>query len=389
MFRNSLRMKEPPLPSEKRGAAKAIADQMIAKHLSGRRVFRDFALRVVALSPDSFSTELGNGVDSFACLIENAYYNHPSMRLQSKSNIRSDLYAAGTSGRKRKGVDLKESYGCTNWQQSNLPRGETKESQEEKRKILKTEFSKLSQNANKVGNLMKATYVTQRFEINKKPTKPLCELREEWPYLFLTPFYDNHFYKLTSTSYKTFHSNLTKKVGPLYKFLCDTKQGKFSKNWQQKIKEAKESEENEQCVTLAAVFMLCEYFGENKDVMFKEVEEDADFSTFKTDLPSPCVVYAGCNPFLRNRMAITVDREPLLYPTSIIAALKMLFMSYYVFNICYPTEVQATMEYIQRILFEIDPGRGSRAKKSYRWCINPKVTSLCERMKESREGDMQ
>lgn len=47
-------------------------------------------------------------------------------------------------------------------------------------------------------------------------------------------------------------------------------------------------------------------------------------------------------------MAITVDREPLLYPTSIIAALKMLFMSYYVFNICYPTEVQATMEYIQR-----------------------------------------
>ncbi|XP_071812204.1 uncharacterized protein [Apostichopus japonicus] len=92
-----------------------------------------------------------------------------------------------------------------------------------------------------------------------------------------------------------------------------------------------------------------------------------------------------CNPFLRNRMAITVDREPLLYPTSIIAALKMLFMSYYVFNICYPTEVQATMEYIQRILFEIDPGRGSRAKKSYRWCINPKVTSLYEWMKESRE----
>ncbi|XP_071838836.1 uncharacterized protein [Apostichopus japonicus] len=84
-------------------------------------------------------------------------------------------------------------------------------------------------------------------------------------------------------------------------------------------------------------------------------------------------------------MAVTVDREPLLYPTSIIAALKMLFMSYYVFNICYPTEVQATMEYIQRILFEIDPGRGSRAKKSYRWCINPKVTSLYERMKESRE----
>lgn len=61
-------------------------------------------------------------------------------------------------------------------------------------------------------------------------------------------------------------------MGPLYKFLCDTKQGKFSKKWQQKIKEAKESEENEQCVTLAAVFMLCEYFGEDKDVMFKEVE---------------------------------------------------------------------------------------------------------------------
>lgn len=270
MFRNSLAQKSQPLPVEKRGAAKAIADLLVKKQLSGRKVFRDMAVRVVALSPESFRSELGNGVNSFARLIENAYFNHPSLRLNTKGSFHDKL---GTSkGGKRKFTPIKESYGCVQWQPSTVGKGETDESQEQKQQVLKKEFLKPVPDHKMVETLMKATYASQRFAINKKPTKPLLEVREEWPYLFLPRYFEDHFYHLTGTSNEKFQASLASKVQTLYNFFCDTKQRSFMVKWEQQIEEAKKTVGNEQCQVVASVFMLCDYFGEERDQLFKEVE---------------------------------------------------------------------------------------------------------------------
>ncbi|KAJ8043115.1 hypothetical protein HOLleu_10076 [Holothuria leucospilota] len=270
MFRNSLKHKTQPLPVEKRGAAKAIADILVERKLSGRKVFRDMATRVVALSPDSFKNELGNGVHSFSRMIENAYFIHPSTRLNTKDSFRDKLKSGETG--KRKSLPTKETYGCVQWQPDALSDGETEESQKEKQNTLKAEFSKLVQDHKKVETLMKETYVSQRFVINQKPVKPLLEIREDWPYLFLPSYFESHFNQLTGTTNEKFQSNLMSKGQTLYKFFSGTKQKSVIQTYKQQIEEAEKIVGNEQCRVIGAIFILCEYFGEDKDMLLKEVE---------------------------------------------------------------------------------------------------------------------
>ncbi|KAK4294678.1 hypothetical protein Pmani_000062 [Petrolisthes manimaculis] len=46
-----------------------------------------------------------------------------------------------------------------------------------------------------------------------------------------------------------------------------------------------------------------------------------------------------------------------------IYALAMLFSSYYIFNIQYPSDAEATLEFIQRCMVGINPDRGHKAEK--------------------------
>lgn len=104
------------------------------------------------------------GVSSFARLIENAYYNHPQTRMSCDTNgLRTQLDTTGSRGRKR---SVNSAYGCFEWQPDSVGDGETNETQ--KQNQLKEEFAKSNVDIQRVNQLMKATYASQRFAINKK-----------------------------------------------------------------------------------------------------------------------------------------------------------------------------------------------------------------------------
>ena len=74
-----------------------------------------------------------------------------------------------------------DSYGCINWQPLDLPEGETPASTEAMRAEMVDLFSTEGPQAAKRGRvdeLMKATYATQRYAINRNPPPSIVELKE-------------------------------------------------------------------------------------------------------------------------------------------------------------------------------------------------------------------
>lgn len=60
-------------------------------------------------------------------------------------------------------------------------------------------------------------------------------------------------------------------------------------------------------------------------------------------------------------------------------ALLMMFVMYYCLNISYPVEPGATLEFMQRCLFKINPDKGTKVEKKEskkQQSGNPKVLSL-------------
>ncbi|KAK5917554.1 hypothetical protein CgunFtcFv8_002395 [Champsocephalus gunnari] len=66
-------------------------------------------------------------------------------------------------------------------------------------------------------------------------------------------------------------------------------------------------------------------------------------------------------------------------------AVNDMFTIYYVLNIDYAVELGATMEFIQRCIFRINPDKGSKVQKQgnkKRLAVNPKVLSLSSKISE-------
>lgn len=261
-----------PHPVDKLAAIKIVIDEIIwYKKSAGRRAFRVISNRIIAHSPQSFTTQVGSGADALCRMLENAYYNHRLVRQNAKTNLRQKLDQCNTSKRKGKTGYLKDSYGCVDWQPAKYPEGETKESQEEKRKTLMDLYQKESSNTKQIESLMENTYTAQRFFINQKPVNPISDIKDEWPFLFITSHFAAHFYKLTGSSKAIFQKNLEKKCPALIEFFT-LQTSKHHTNWLQKVSQANHQTQSELAAACGAFCMLPSYFSEQEDVIFQEVE---------------------------------------------------------------------------------------------------------------------
>lgn len=63
-------------------------------------------------------------------------------------------------------------------------------------------------------------------------------------------------------------------------------------------------------------------------------------------------------------------------------SLSSLFSAYYVFNVAYPEEICATLEFIQRCFVGVNPDRGNRREKKRKTCVHKKVLKLIADMAE-------
>lgn len=99
-----------------------------------------------------------------------------------------------------------DSYGCINWQPLQVPKGETRDSLNEKKRELLTIYSQEGQRAaeqRRVSELMTLTYEPQRRDINATPSPSVSDLQKEWPFLFISKFILQHFSTLTGIELET------------------------------------------------------------------------------------------------------------------------------------------------------------------------------------------
>ncbi|KAI9516451.1 hypothetical protein NQZ68_015952 [Dissostichus eleginoides] len=113
------------------------------------------------------------------------------------------------------------------------------------------------------------------------------------------------------------------------------------------------------------------------------VATDVDLQHLPT---TPCILLCGESPMTASAFMVAVDQvvvnDRILTFTE---AVNDMFMIYYALNIDYPVELGATMEFILRCIFRINPDKESKVQKQGNkksLAVNPKVLSLLSKISE-------
>ncbi|CAM4605085.1 unnamed protein product [Leuciscus chuanchicus] len=82
---------------------------------------------------------------------------------------------------------------------------------------------------------------------------------------------------------------------------------------------------------------------------------------------TPCIVVCGENPLTASVYMVAVDQTIINdHLLSFTEALYLMFSLYYILNISYPVELGATLEFLQRCIFRINPHKGTKVEKRER-----------------------
>ncbi|XP_017550209.2 uncharacterized protein LOC108425773 isoform X1 [Pygocentrus nattereri] len=192
---------------------------------------------------------------------------------------------------------------------------------------------------------MAETYCSQRLSINID-NKTVSELKNEWPYLFeATHFFDHTERLLGIPVQRKLAEELSKKGRTIVNFLMQTKVTQFAV-MEELLKDP-----------LKLLSSIGRYLGDNTEVLLIQKE---GLNPTTLSLPStPCVIILGNKDF---QMAVdqTVVNDHLCCP---LTALSYLFSLFYVLNIQYPKDAALSLEFIQRSLLGISPGRGTKVEQ--------------------------
>ncbi|XP_039535193.1 uncharacterized protein LOC120484210 [Pimephales promelas] len=135
-----------------------------------------------------------------------------------------------------------------------------------------------------------------------------------------------------------------------------------------------------------AVMLLLTHFKNYQDHFLVMVEDTSVPSDICSEqLPAtPCIVVCGENPLTASVYMVAVDQmivnDHLL---SFTEALYLMFSLYYILNISYPVELGATLEFLQRCIFRINPHKGTKVEKREKkraYSVNPRVLSLTSKI---------
>ncbi|XP_073724502.1 uncharacterized protein [Misgurnus anguillicaudatus] len=274
------------------------------------------------------------------------------------------------------------SYGCKNWQPAHLPANETPDTQ----KCVQEEMKKMNKerchDTKTIVNMMRATFFTQRQDIiNGVDT---LDLTQEWPYLFETAGMMAHFKELTGIDIED--KAITNKCARVVSyFKCTDKTAKM----QDIFREIDKSSKNVDDVSTAGfILLVLKYFSEREDQMFHKVDQTTLSSEVDcAKLPStPCIIVCGTSPLTAENFMFSVDQIIVNSRITIFSdALKLMFASYYCLNISYPGDQGATLEFMQRCIFKMNPDKGSKVEKTSskkQPSVSPKVLSLITKISD-------
>ncbi|XP_064083127.1 uncharacterized protein LOC135199158 isoform X1 [Macrobrachium nipponense] len=243
-----------------------------------------------------------------------------------------------------------------------LPEEETEENLEEIRQELarKVQLPPTSE----LESLLNRTYYAQRRDINDK--LPLHELQVKWPFLFKEVGMEVHFRNLLGMPMKGTLQKMISLRGP--KFLKFFEE-KYMSN--KKIADAlaelntvRSVVDNDRPILATVLYVLCHILGEDPNYLFKNVTVVGEVSSLV--LPAtPCLIAIGTSVLQATRFMVAVDGRVINSDiTSLVAAMAMVFASFYIFGIHYPSEASVTLEFIQRCFYKINPEKGTKKHKN-------------------------
>uniref|UniRef100_A0A131YZX6 Tick transposon n=1 Tax=Rhipicephalus appendiculatus TaxID=34631 RepID=A0A131YZX6_RHIAP len=103
------------------------------------------------------------------------------------------------------------------------------------------------------------------------------------------------------------------------------------------------------------------------------------------EMPSWPFIFAKGGGFLTAKsFTVCIDNVPLMHASSPREAFKVLFLAHFAFNVAYPKETSLTLEFTQRSIATINPGRGTKVERTRgkQHNLNPKVASLISTLKD-------
>ncbi|XP_076585369.1 uncharacterized protein LOC143333240 [Chaetodon auriga] len=280
-------------------------------------------------------------------------------------------------------ASVQDTYGCVKWAVRFMPVTETLETQEEKKEKLKILWEQGAFSPEEVKQLMQCTYYSQRKAINSGTA--LQTLRLEWPFLFHEIGISAHYQELTGLPLtETFLRSVEKKGKQLLDFMATICAKKTRRVFETltKLKFQRGQLEGSSDEVKDMVHLLLSYFNEDEKAMFHYTEETTLADEIQMDgLPaSPCVIVCGTSCYTAKRCMLSIDGKIVNDDIpNFIAAINMMFGSYYCLNIHYPVQLRSSLEFLQRCFYNINPERGTKVetkKDKKQLAVNPRVLTL-------------
>ncbi|KAG1673608.1 hypothetical protein GQR58_015523 [Nymphon striatum] len=334
--------------------------QPLKKHLEV------IARKIVEKYPQSFKDEIegnvvGSGHDSLwkqlLSRVENCY--RKIEKAPRKRPAPKDSSASVSEALEEARQQNMDSYGCINFNPTELPDRET----EETLLAMKEEMKVAFKNAVHVDvdACMQKTFILQRRDIMNTHMS-VQDVHKEWPFIFNKSGMVINFYQLVGIDIeREMMSSIIDRLPIILKY--------FYKEGGTQIQRhlvRMEVAENELQNTLPRIpgtlVVLMEHFGEELEnlVLEKDVSSILTANKFMLAIDG-CVV----NDYLG----------------SFQTALMMLFAAFFCLNVQYPEEAAATLDFIQRSLVRINPDKGCKTNtKKKKHGTHPKVLSLAMKL---------
>uniref|UniRef100_A0A672J7H0 Uncharacterized protein n=1 Tax=Salarias fasciatus TaxID=181472 RepID=A0A672J7H0_SALFA len=281
-----------------------------------------------------------------------------------------------------------DSYGCVNWQPSELPEGENRVSLLEKKRELLTIYSQEGQRGadhRRVSELMTLLYEQQRRDINATPPPNMSDLQKEWPFLFVQKFLLQHFCTLTGIDIELrLRESLAAKGSRVLKYF----KSQLLK-WKKEVKTVLQHLQRQMedvDLGLASILVMIAHFKEKEDSLFLLADETSTRADAEAQLslPStPRLIMLGESILEAKKWMLSIEGKVVLQlsdHSDFTSALSVLFGSYYVFNIEYPEEAATSLEFIQRFFVRINPEQSKCGSKVQ---VSRKTGKMVQRRNES------
>ncbi|XP_061747157.1 uncharacterized protein si:dkey-15h8.17 isoform X2 [Nerophis ophidion] len=352
-IRSAVENERRPSAQDRKAMVTMVVDQMMRHDRNPTRAMCHSVIRGIVRSfPKSFADVgrhgdlVGDGCHSLLqqikTRVEYMNRNNTLARRRRQKRQRAGVSAEARTFARRP----TDQYGCVRWCPVELPEGETEETLDAVKRLLRDIHSAEGMSAaERAAPLMEKTYVILRRYLNGNPAPSMADVKEEWPFLFSLRGFYSHFYLLTDIRI----------LSKLQEAMCHKGSTllRFCQQYDHRgIKEVLSRFQPETCDKTACVLLLLlAYFTEPAAAIMLQTEmctTAADVQAM-VELPStPCLVVQGdvLNP---SAWMLCVDRRVVMGPHSnFLHGLASVFASYYIFNLEYPVDGSCTLEFIQR-----------------------------------------